>query len=117
MPIGRTGARKLQLLAIGKGTRQHVLVAFGEVQDALTASRLLADQSAAQKRAVASAKRGAELAQKRYDAGYVSYLEVVDAQRTALDVERTDARLAGQRWITEIDLIKALGGGWQRPTS
>ncbi|HTJ79849.1 MAG TPA: efflux transporter outer membrane subunit [Rariglobus sp.] len=95
--------------------RQRVLVAFSEVQDALTASRLLADQSSAQQRAVTSAKRGAELAQKRYDAGYVSYLEVVDAQRTALEVERTDARLAGQRWITEVDLIKALGGGWQQP--
>ena len=93
--------------------RQSVLIAFREVQDALTASRLLVDQSAAQSRAVASARRGAELAQKRYDAGYVSYLEVVDAQRTALDVERADAQLAGQRWVTEIALIKALGGGWQ----
>ena len=94
-----------------------MLAAFREVQDALTASRLLVDQSAAQSRAVASARRGAELAQKRYDAGYVSYLEVVDAQRTALEVERADARLAGQRWVTEIALIKALGGGWQQPTS
>jgi len=98
--------------------RQSVLIAFREVQDALTASRLLVDQSAAQSRAVASARRGADLAQKRYDAGYVSYLEVVDAQRTALDVERADAQLAGQRWVTEIALIKALGGGWQQsPTS
>ncbi len=98
--------------------RQSVLIAFREVQDALTASRLLVDQSAAQSRAVTSARRGADLAQKRYDAGYVSYLEVVDAQRTALDVERADAQLAGQRWITEIALIKALGGGWQsQPTS
>jgi len=94
--------------------RQSVLVAFREVQDALTTSRLLVDQSAAQSRAVTSARRGAELAQKRYDAGYVSYLEVVDAQRTALEVERADARLAGQRWVTEIALIKALGGGWQQ---
>ncbi len=97
--------------------RQSVLVAFREVQDALTASRLLVDQSTAQTRAVTSARRGADLAQKRYDAGYVSYLEVVDAQRTALEVERADARLTGQRWITEIALIKALGGGWSQPTS
>ena len=96
--------------------RQQVLVAFREVQDALTASRLLADQASAQSRAVASARRGAELSQKRYDAGFVSYLEVVDAQRTALEVERADARLAGQRWITHIALIKALGGGWTSPS-
>jgi multidrug efflux system outer membrane protein len=43
----------------------------------------------------------------------VSYLEVVDAQRTALEVERADARLRGQQWITHISLIKALGGGWR----
>ena len=93
--------------------RQQVLVAFREVQDALTGSRLLADQASAQARAVASARRGAQLSQTRYDSGFVNYLEVIDAQRTALDVERADARLAGQRWVTHIALIKALGGGWQ----
>jgi outer membrane protein, multidrug efflux system len=97
--------------------QQSVLVALREVQDALTASRLLGDQAAAQSRAVASARRGADLTQKRYDAGFVSYFEVVDAQRTALAVERADAQLAGQRWITHVALIKALGGGWQQPTT
>jgi outer membrane protein, multidrug efflux system len=97
--------------------QQSVLVALREVQDALTTSRLLGDQAAAQARAVASARRGAELSQKRYDAGYVSYFEVVDAQRTALAVERADAQLAGQRWITHVALIKALGGGWSQPNS
>lgn len=97
--------------------QQSVLVALREVQDALTASRLLGDQAAAQARAVASARRGADLSQKRYDAGFVSYFEVVDAQRTALAVERADAQLAGQRWITHVALIKALGGGWSQPTS
>jgi outer membrane protein, multidrug efflux system len=97
--------------------RQRVLLAFREVQDALTASSLLAQQAEAQSRAVASAQRGSELSRKRYDAGFVSYLEVVDAQRTALDVERADARLTGQRWITHVALIKALGGGWLPPSS
>ena len=92
--------------------RQRVLIAFREVQDALTASQLLAQQADAQTRAVASARRGSDLSKKRYDAGYVSYLEVVDAQRTALEVERADAQLTGQRWITHVALIKALGGGW-----
>lgn len=95
--------------------RQQVLVAFREVQDALTASKLLADQASAQARAVASARRGASFSQRRYDAGAVNYLEVIDAQRTALEIERADARLAGQRWVTHIALIKALGGGWQQP--
>ena len=99
------------------GYQQSVLNAIREVQDALTATRLLGDQAAAQARAVASAQRGAVLSQKRYDAGFVSYFEVVDAQRTALAVERADAQLAGQRWITRVALIKALGGGWQQPSS
>jgi outer membrane protein, multidrug efflux system len=97
--------------------RQRVLVAFREVQDGLTASQLLAQQADAQARAVASARRGSDLSQKRYDAGFVSYLEVVDAQRTALEVERANAQLIGQRWITHVALIKALGGGWKSPTS
>ena len=96
--------------------RQQVLVAFREVQDALTATRLLAVQSAAQDRSLASARRAAELAQIRYDAGFVAYFEVIDAQRTSLAIERASAQLAAQRLNTGVALIKALGGGWH-PTS
>jgi len=95
--------------------RQRVLVAFREVQDALTATQLLAEQSAAQDRALSSARRAASLAQIRYDAGYVAYLEVIDAQRTALATERASAQLAALRFNTSVALIKALGGGWQNP--
>lgn len=98
--------------------RQRVLVAFREVQDALTAARLLAEQSAAQDRAVASARRAAELAQTRFDSGYVAYFEVIDAQRTALATERASTQLAALRLNTSVALIKALGGGWSaRPSS
>lgn len=93
--------------------RQQVLVAFREVQDALTATRLLAEQSLAQDRALASARRAGELAQTRFDAGYVNLLEVIDAQRTVLAVERTSVQLATQRLANNIALIKALGGGWK----
>jgi len=94
--------------------RQSVLVAFREVQDALTATRLLTEQSGAQERALRSARRSAVLAQTRYDAGYVSYLDVIDAQRTALATERASAQLAAERLNTSVALIKALGGGWHR---
>ena len=93
--------------------RQRVLMAFREVQDALTATRLLAEQSAAQDRALVSARRAASLAQTRYDAGYVSYLEVIDAQRTSLATERASAQLTALRLNTGVALIKALGGGWR----
>jgi multidrug efflux system outer membrane protein len=92
--------------------RQQVLVAFREVQEALTATRLLAAQSEAQDRALAASKRAASLAQKRYKAGYVSYFDVVDAQRTELSNELAAAQLEAQRLNTGVALIKALGGGW-----
>ncbi len=92
--------------------RQRILVAFQEVQDALTATRLLAVQADAQARAVRFAQRSADLAQTRYKAGYVSYLDVVDAQRTALAAARASAQLEAERLNTSVALIKALGGGW-----
>ena len=92
--------------------RQQVLVAFGDVENSLSDIRHLADQAAAQERAVESARRAADLATDRYRSGIVAYIEVVDASRDALATERTNAELAGQRLIAAVQLIKALGGGW-----
>jgi multidrug efflux system outer membrane protein len=92
--------------------RQQILVAFGDVENSLASIRHLADQASAQDRAVASSRRAAELAGERYRAGIVSYLEVVDANREALQAERGRAQLAGQRLNASVLLVKALGGGW-----
>jgi multidrug efflux pump len=92
--------------------RQQVLVAFGEVEDSLSGIRHLADQSAAQQRAVTHARRAVDLATDRYRSGLVGYIDVVDASRDALQAERGNAQLAGQRLIAAVQLIKALGGGW-----
>jgi multidrug efflux system outer membrane protein len=94
--------------------RQQVLVAFGDVENSLAGIRHLADQSAAQQRAVTQARRAANLATERYRSGIVSYIEVIDASRDALQAERGAAQLAGQRLIATVQLIKALGGGWTR---
>ena len=93
--------------------RQRILVAFKEVQDSLTGTRLLSQQAEAQDRSVASARKTANLSNARYRAGLVSYFEVVESERTALAAERDAARLTGQRLVTSVQLIKALGGGWQ----
>jgi multidrug efflux system outer membrane protein len=93
--------------------RQQVLIAFGDVENSLAGIRYLAEQSAAQQRAVANARRAADLATERYRSGIVSYLEVVDASREALSAERGNAQLNGQRLNIAVQLIKALGGGWQ----
>ncbi|HWA24333.1 MAG TPA: efflux transporter outer membrane subunit [Lacunisphaera sp.] len=92
--------------------RGRLLVAFREVQDALTATQLLADQAAAQERAVVAARRAGDLARTRYEAGYVNYFEVLDAQRTVLGAERAATQLTAQRLVNSVSLIKALGGGW-----
>ena len=92
--------------------RQQVLVAFGEVENSIAGIGYLTEQAAAQQRALENANRATDLATQRYTAGIVSYLEVVDASREALQAERADARLVGQRQIAAVLLIKALGGGW-----
>ena len=94
--------------------RQQVLVAFGDVEDSLAGLHYLAEQAAAQQRAVSQARRAASLATDRYRSGIVSYLEVVDANREALSAERANNQLAGQRLAATVQLVKALGGGWTR---
>jgi len=92
--------------------RQQVLAAFQEVQDSLAATQLLGVQAEAQDRAVAASRRAAGLAQKRYEAGYVSFLDVVEAERTELADERGAAQLATERLNVAVALVKALGGTW-----
>ncbi|QJE00514.1 efflux transporter outer membrane subunit [Massilia forsythiae] len=92
--------------------RQSVLAAFSEVEDNLAGLRILAGQGAELDAAVVSARRSADLAQKLYDAGRGSYLELLDAQRNQAAVERGAVQLRGERAVTTVELIRALGGGW-----
>lgn len=97
--------------------RQQTLVAFQEVEDGLAGLRLLAEQAVFLDEAVRAARRAAELSGKRYDAGMVSYLEVVDAERTTLQSERLAIQLLGARLQTSVFLIRALGGGFDLEAS
>jgi len=94
--------------------RQQVLVAFAEVEDKLAGGRILAEQAAQTEQALVSARRAAELARKLYDAGRSGYIELLDAQRNLATVERSAVRLRGERAITTVALIRALGGGWEQ---
>jgi multidrug efflux system outer membrane protein len=91
-----------------------VLNAFREVEDSLSDLSTLAAQAEAVNRALVSARDTASLANERYQKGLTSYLDVVDAQRAALQAERQDTQLRGQRAVSTILLAKALGGGWER---
>jgi multidrug efflux system outer membrane protein len=92
--------------------RQSVLAAFAEVEDNLAGLRILGQQSTEIDQALASARRAADLAQKLYDAGRSGYLELLDAQRNLAAVERSAVQLRGDRAVTTVALIRALGGGW-----
>ena len=95
--------------------RQSVLIAFAEVEDNLAGLRILARQTTHIEEALVSAHRAADLAQKLYGAGRSSYLELLDAQRNLATIERNAVQLRGNRAITTVALIRALGGGWDAP--
>jgi len=60
-----------------------------------------------------AARNALDLTRVRYESGYSPYLEVLDAQRTANDAEITIVRHRQARLAFTVDLMKALGGGWQ----
>ena len=93
--------------------RQQVLVAFAEVEDSLVDVRTLDEQGQATREAVASASRALAIAQARYRAGATGYLDVIDAQRSLLLVQRLETQIRGARAASTVALIRALGGGWE----
>jgi len=92
--------------------RDSVLNAFREVQDDVTGLTVLERAGQAQQQAVDSARRTLDIASSRYTGGLVNYLDVVNAQQNLLNNEQELAVIHGQRLVTSVLLIKALGGGW-----
>jgi NodT family efflux transporter outer membrane factor (OMF) lipoprotein len=93
--------------------RQTVLSALRDVEDELAALRILEEEAAAQAAAVAAARQSVTITNNQYRAGIVTYLSVVVVQAAALVNERADLALAGRRLVANVNLIKALGGGWE----
>ncbi len=93
--------------------RRTVLRAFRDVEDALSDLAALSAQATAVARAVASARDTAQLANERYRQGLTSFLDVVDAERAALQSERQATQVRGERTLSALLLISALGGGWE----
>ena len=92
--------------------REQILVAFRDVEDQLSALRLLAEQAEAQSRSVASATRATVLSDSRYRNGLVSQLELLDAQRSELRNRRQALQVRASQYLATVGLIRALGGGW-----
>ena len=94
--------------------RQTVLTAFQQVEDYLAATRILSEQILKQQQAVNSAQTYLDLETGRYETGLDPYLDVMIAQTTLLGDQQTLATLHVQEMTASIELIQALGGGWDR---
>jgi multidrug efflux system outer membrane protein len=92
--------------------REQVLVAFRDVEDQLSALRLLAEQAEAQSRAVDAAVRTTALSDARYRGGFVSQLELLDARRSELHNRRQQVQVRSAQYQATVGLVRALGGGW-----
>jgi multidrug efflux system outer membrane protein len=92
--------------------QQQVLIAFQEVEDALTNLEGLTNEYESLSQAVLAANKTYEIAFDRYIKGITFYLDVVDSERQALDAERDLIDLLGQQYAATIQLIKSLGGSW-----
>ncbi len=96
------------------GYRQTVLAAFQQAEDALAALRILTQQIQQQRQAVESARVALDLELKRYQTGLDPYIDVVIQQNTLLTAQQVLAQIEIQRATASVQLIEALGGGWDR---
>jgi len=97
--------------------RQTVLTALQEVEDYLVALHGLEQEQLSQGRALAAARESLRVTRNQYDAGLIDYLSVVQVETSALGAERDAITLGADRLIASVQLMTALGGGWQAETS
>jgi multidrug efflux system outer membrane protein len=97
--------------------RRVVLTAMQEVEDGISGMASLERAHAQALRAGDSAARVLDLATARYEGGVASYLDLISAQQNLLTAQRQVAQLAGQRLLSSVFLIKALGGDFERATA
>ncbi len=92
--------------------QQVIQAAFAEVNDALIDRSQTKEQLEATGRQVVALREYARLAQMRFDEGYTSYLEVLDANRSLFDAELSYAQTKAALFRSFVNLYKAMGGGW-----
>ena len=92
--------------------RLAVLTGFQQVEDALSALRILSLEIQQQDTAVRSAERNLKVATDRYKLGIDPYLNVITAQTLLLGAKETAVNLRNQQITASVQLIEALGGGW-----
>jgi len=98
--------------AVAANYRQTVLTAFQQVEDNLSALRVLAGEAVVLDKAVSSADRSVTVSTAQYKAGTASYLQVITVQTIALQDKRAAIDVRTRRMTASVLLIEALGGGW-----
>lgn len=92
--------------------RQTVLTAFQQVEDYIASLRVTSDQIIRENAAVESAQRYMNLENTRYETGIDPYLDVMTAQLTLLSNQLTQVTLRINEMMAAVELVQALGGGW-----
>lgn len=92
--------------------QQAIQNAFREAEDSLIDQRRTREQMEAQARQVESLRNYARIARLRYDNGYTSYIEVLDAERSLFSAELSYTQTQGTLFQALVNLYKAMGGGW-----
>lgn len=92
--------------------RQTVLDGFREVENYMVQLKVLEDEAGVRQQALDSAREALRLTENQYKAGLIAYLDVVTSQTTALSNERSVLSLLQSRLIASVQLIAAMGGGW-----
>ena len=113
---GATSARVRQARAAYDAAvanyRQTVLTAFQQVEDNIAALRVLEAEYNLDLAASQDADEAEKIVSNQYQAGQVDYTTVVVSQNTALSARRTAIQAARNRMVALVDLISAMGGGW-----
>ncbi len=107
--VKQAEARQQQALV---SYQQAILIAFKEVEDALIALQKAREQLLAQNRQVEATRTYLDMARLRYNEGYISFIEVLDSERSLFSIETIQAQTQGSVFTSLVDLYKALGGGW-----
>jgi NodT family efflux transporter outer membrane factor (OMF) lipoprotein len=92
--------------------RSTIFQAFNDVEDQLSSLRILEQESTVEDRAVAAAQHSFDLSDQRYKGGVTSYLEVLTAEATLIQNQRTAIDLRTRQFVSSVGLVRSLGGSW-----
>lgn len=93
--------------------RQAVLTGFQEVENYLVELNTLQNEIVAQQNATAAAQESARVTRNQYEAGMIDYLDVATTENSSLSQQQSLLSLQSTQWVASVQLIAALGGGWQ----